>query len=105
MKSLGLPEKFSGRGDVLLDYYCKLRERYPVRGSMSILRDRSVDCNIDCDTPLRDEKHDPGFYVNKWANRGVSVVMQCGMFSERAARRGRHSVYRNAHARVACSEV
>lgn len=76
MKSLGISAKFSEREDELLAYYCKLRERYSGRDSMSILGDPKLDFNIDGFTLLRDDEYDSGFYLNKWANRGDIVFAQ-----------------------------
>lgn len=68
---LNLAPIFAERGFPEISYYCKLRERYPVQLSASLL-ETGIDTCID-GYELRPDHFD----ANRWANRGESVILDC----------------------------
>ena len=67
IKSLDLPDVFSG--NPIISYYCKLREKYPLKSLDEILRKDLKDLKID--GLLVDSER----YGEKFINRGQSTFL------------------------------
>lgn len=72
--SLNLPQQFDGVSDnnLLVAYYCELRERYLGRSLSSILLDRNTDFKIG---RFDIQNIDRGDLYLKWPNRGDSIIL------------------------------
>lgn len=73
-KSLNLPQQFDGVSDnnLVVAYYCKLRERYLGKSLPSILLDRNANFKIGRFDIINVDRSD--LYL-KWPNRGDSIIL------------------------------
>lgn len=73
-KSLNLPQQFDGVSDnnLIVAYYCELKERYLGKSLSSILLDRNADFKIG---RFDIQNVDRGDLYLKWPNRGDSILL------------------------------
>lgn len=73
LRLISLPSQFESTGDWPIGYYCRLREKYLGKSSVDILCAGDTDFRIGdltLDTADRDN------WLDKWANRGDSIVLE-----------------------------